>query len=115
MGRELYKDLPLIREWMERIAGLADFNLLELLFHSQEEELKKTLWQQPALFTLEYALVRQLLSLGLRPTALAGHSMGELTALCVAGVFSFEDAFKIINKRAQCMDQAGSLNQDPAR
>ena len=72
MGRELYEDLPLIREWMERIAGLADFNLLELLFHSQEEELKKTLWQQPALFALEYALVRQLLSLGLRPDSFSG-------------------------------------------
>ncbi len=98
---------------MDRVAGLADFDLLDLLFNSQEEELRKTLWQQPALFTLEYALVRFLLSLGLQPTALAGHSMGELTALCIAGVFSFEDAFKIINKRAQCMEKAGHLSGDP--
>ena len=113
MGRELYKDFPVIREWMDRVADLADFDLLDRLFHSPEEELQKTLWQQPALFTLEYALVRLLLSLGLQPAALAGHSMGELTALCLAGVFSFEDAFRIINKRAQCMEKAGSLNQDP--
>ncbi len=113
MGRELYEDFPLIRQWMDRVAALADFDLLDRLFHSPEEELQKTLWQQPALFTLEYALVRLLLSLGLKPAALAGHSMGELTALSVAGVFSFEDAFRIINKRAQCMDKAGSLNRDP--
>ncbi len=113
MGRELYQDFPVIRDWMERVAGLADFELLDILFNSEEEELKKTLWQQPALFTLEYALVRFLLALGLRPAALAGHSMGELTALCVAGVFSFEDAFKIINKRAQCMEKAGHLSGDP--
>jgi acyl transferase domain-containing protein/NAD(P)H-dependent flavin oxidoreductase YrpB (nitropropane dioxygenase family)/NAD(P)-dependent dehydrogenase (short-subunit alcohol dehydrogenase family)/acyl carrier protein/3-hydroxymyristoyl/3-hydroxydecanoyl-(acyl carrier protein) dehydratase len=113
MGRELYADFPLIREWMDRVAALAEFDLLDRLFHAQEEELTKTLWQQPALFTLEYALVQLLLSLGLQPVAMAGHSMGELTALSVAGVFSFEDAFRIINKRAQCMDKAGSLNQDP--
>ena len=50
---------------------------------------------------------------GSTPTALAGHSLGELTALCLAGVYSFEDGFRIVNKRAICMDKACEMNVDP--
>jgi len=113
MGKELYENFPVIREWMDKIAQVADFDILDLLFHSRDERLKQTLWQQPALFTMEYAMVQYLLSLGVRPVAMAGHSLGELLALCVAGVFSYEDGFHIVHKRAQCMDQAGILSQDP--
>ncbi len=95
MGHELYQTFPVIREWMNRAAEVADFDLLQLLFHDNEEDLQKTRWQQPALFTMEYAMVQYLVSLGIRPKALAGHSLGELTALCLAGVYSFEDGFAL--------------------
>jgi acyl transferase domain-containing protein len=84
-----------------------------LMFNSQDEDLQKTRWQQPALFTFEYAMVSQLLALGLKPAAMAGHSMGEILALCVAGVFSWQDGFRIINQRARCMDKAAGMNLDP--
>ncbi|MDQ7784559.1 MAG: SDR family NAD(P)-dependent oxidoreductase [Desulfomonilaceae bacterium] len=113
MGHELYDTFPVVREWMDRAASVAEFDLLHLLFHDREEDLQKTRWQQPALFTMEFAMVQYLLSLGIRPAALAGHSLGELTALCLAGVFSFEDGFRIVNKRALCMDKACELNVDP--
>ena len=113
MGHELYQTFSVIREWMDRAAELADFDLLHLLFHDREEDLQKTRWQQPALFTMEYALVQYLVSLGIRPTGLAGHSLGELTALCLAGVYSFEDGFRIVNKRAVCMDKACGMHLDP--
>ncbi len=113
MSHELYQTFPVIREWMDRAAQVADFDLLHLLFHDREEDLQKTRWQQPALFTMEYAMVQYLVSLGIRPTALAGHSLGELTALCLAGVYSFEDGFRIVNKRAVCMDKACEMNVDP--
>ena len=113
MGRNLYDTFPLVRQWIERIAAGADFDLLDLMFNSQDEDLQKTRWQQPALFTFEYALVSQLLALGVKPAAMAGHSMGEILALCVAGVFSWQDGFRIINQRAQCMDKAAGLNLDP--
>lgn len=113
MGKELYENVPLVRSWMDRAAKLADFDLLNLLFYDREEDLQKTRWQQPALFTLEYAMVQYFTALGIRPTALAGHSLGELTALCLAGVYSFEDGFRLVNKRAVCMDKACSLNVDP--
>ena len=113
MGRNLYETFPLVRQWIERVAGRADFDLLDLMFNSQDEDLQKTRWQQPALFTLEYAMVSQLLALGVKPAAMAGHSMGEILALCVAGVFSWEDGFRIINQRARCMDKAAGLSLDP--
>ena len=113
MGRNLYETFPLVRQRIERVAELADFNLLDLMFNAQDEDLQKTRWQQPALFALEYAMVSHLLALGVKPAAMAGHSMGEIIALCVAGVFSWEDGFRIINKRARCMDKAAGLSLDP--
>jgi len=113
MGHELYKTFPVIREQMDRAAEVADFDLLQLLFYNREEDLQKTRWQQPALFTMEYAIVKYLVSLGVQPAALAGHSLGELTALCLAGVYSFDDGFRVVNKRAQCMDKACEINVDP--
>ena len=113
MGRELYQTFPEIRRWMDKIAAVADFDLLNLIFHSAEEDLQKTRWQQPALYTLEYAMVQHLISMGARPAAMAGHSLGELVALSIAGVFSYDDGFRIVNKRAQCMDKASGLRGDP--
>jgi len=113
MSRELYETFPVIHEWMDRASEVADFDLLQLLFHDREEDLQKTRWQQPALFTMEFAMVQYMMSLGIRPAALAGHSLGELTALCLSGVYSFEDGFRIVNKRAVCMDKACELNVDP--
>ena len=86
---------------------------LHLLFHDQEENLQKTRWQQPALFTVEYAVARYLMALGIHPVAMAGHSLGELTALCLAGVYSLEDGFRIVNRRAICMDKAATQGLDP--
>jgi predicted dehydrogenase/malonyl CoA-acyl carrier protein transacylase/acyl carrier protein len=113
MGKELYDNFPPIKLWMDRMAEVADFDLLHLLFYSRDENLQRTLWQQPALFTLNYSVVRYLLDLGLVPAAMAGHSLGELVALSVAGVFSYEDGFRIVHKRAQCMDKAGDIQGDP--
>jgi malonyl CoA-acyl carrier protein transacylase len=113
MGRDLYDSFPVIREWMDRAAAAADFDLLQLLFHDREENLQKTRWQQPAMFAMEHAIARYLMTLGIRPAAMAGHSLGELTALCLAGVYSPEDGFRIVNKRALCMDQAAGMHVEP--
>ena len=113
MGRKLYKTFPLIRKWMDTIAAHADFDLLKLLFQGDIQELTKTEFQQPALFMLEYALFKQLEAFGMRPAAMAGHSMGELSALCASGCFDYEDGFAIINTRAQLMAKASSMTVDP--
>ena len=58
-------------------------------------------------------MVKCLTLFGIKPTALAGHSLGELTALCLSGVYSFEDGSRIVNKRAVCMDKACEMSVDP--
>jgi acyl transferase domain-containing protein len=113
MGQALYRTFPEIRMWMDKMAAVADFDLLDLLFNSTEEDLQKTRWQQPALYTMELAMVQNLMTLGVTPKAMAGHSLGELVALSVAGVFSYADGLRIVNKRAQCMDEASGLRGDP--
>ena len=113
MSKELYDTFPEIRKWMDKIAAVAEFDLLDLLFHSSAEDLQKTRWQQPALYTMEYAMVQYLISLGAGPVAMAGHSLGELVAMSIAGVFTYDDGFRIVNKRAQCMDKASGLRGDP--
>jgi malonyl CoA-acyl carrier protein transacylase len=113
MGKALYASFPEIRKWMDKVAEVADFDLLDLLFNSTEEDLQKTRWQQPALYTMELALVRNLMAMGVQPKAMAGHSLGELVALSAAEVFSYADGLRIVNKRAQCMDKASGLGGDP--
>jgi malonyl CoA-acyl carrier protein transacylase len=113
MSKELYDTFPEIRRWMDKIAAVAEFDLLDLLFHSAAEDLQKTRWQQPALYTMEYAMVQCLIALGAKPVAMAGHSLGELVAMSIAGIYSYDDGFRIVNKRAQCMDKASGLRGDP--
>ena len=96
----------MIRYWLDRAAEVAEFDLLALLFEDREEDLQKTRWQQPATFSLEFAMMQYLRSLGVEPQAMAGHSLGELAALATAGVFSCEDGFRLVNMRAICMDKA---------
>jgi acyl transferase domain-containing protein/NAD(P)H-dependent flavin oxidoreductase YrpB (nitropropane dioxygenase family)/NAD(P)-dependent dehydrogenase (short-subunit alcohol dehydrogenase family) len=113
MSKELYDTFPEIRRWMDKIAAVAEFDLLDLLFHASVEDLQKTRWQQPALYTMEYAMVQYLISMGAKPAAMAGHSLGELVAMSIAGIFTYDDGFRIVNKRAQCMDKASGLRGDP--
>jgi len=112
MGKELYAELPEIRDLLMQASEFFGFDMPALLFESGEEKLQATRWQQPAIFALEVAIARSLLSLGLQPVALAGHSLGQFAALCIAGVFSFADGCKIVNQRALCMEQAGRLSAD---
>ena len=112
MGRELSEAFPSVRELLSEADGYFGFDVQRLLFETTDAELRNTRWQQPAVFALEVALARLLLSYGLRPAALAGHSLGQFAALCVAGAFSFADGCRIVNQRALCMEKAGVLAGD---
>jgi acyl transferase domain-containing protein/NAD(P)H-dependent flavin oxidoreductase YrpB (nitropropane dioxygenase family) len=113
MGRELCEAFPSFRQTVDRLAGVADFDLRALLVAADDEALRNTRWQQPALFVLEYGLAQVFLELGLRPDALAGHSLGELAALAVAGVLAPEDAFRLVDQRARAMDTVAASEADP--
>lgn len=105
MGRELYDQFPAARAAMDRLAAVADWDVLSLLDERDEEKIGLTRWQQPYLFLLEYAQWSHLASLGLKPSLLCGHSLGELIALCLAGVYAPETAWYILDTRAQHMSE----------
>ncbi len=113
MGRDLAREYPAVAQAMDRLAACADYDLKELLSGADDARLLDTRWQQPALFAFEYAAASQLLELGLRPAALAGHSLGEFTALCLAGVLTPEDAFRVVDLRGRLMAKAASLAESP--
>ncbi|MBM7776560.1 acyl transferase domain-containing protein/acyl carrier protein [Actinokineospora baliensis] len=101
-GSTVFGDI--IRECDEVVRPLLGRGLTELLDGEvSEEELARTEYAQPALFAYEYALARMWSSWGVRPTALLGHSVGELVAACVAGMFSLEDALRLVVARGRLM------------
>ena len=113
MGRALYDAHPNIREWMDRIASLAGFDLLQAMFEPREGQIQNTLYQQPALFCFEYAVARLLMDLGVRPAVLAGHSVGEIIALSLSGSIGWRDCFHLVTKRAELMAGAAERVDDP--
>ena len=109
MGRELMRHEPVFRETMERCAAAmkpwARFSLLEELGRTEEtSQMQRTEIAQPAIFAMQMALAELWKSWGVQPAAIVGHSVGEIAAACVAGVFSLEEAARIIVLRARFMD-----------
>ena len=105
MGRELYENHPFFRECMDECAANLPLpvGLIEVLYGQNTSLIHQTLYTQPALFALEVSLARLWSSWGVRPRALLGHSVGELAAACVAGVFSLSDGLRLIAARARLM------------
>lgn len=111
MGRELYGFQPTFRRQFDRCAELLieplGLDLRDLIYESQAvEELHETRLAQPALFALEYSLAQMWMRFGVTPVSMIGHSLGEITAACVAGVFSLEDALQIAAFRGNVMQNA---------
>lgn len=109
MGRELMRHEPVFRRTMERCAaameGYAKFSLLEELARTEEtSQMSRTEIAQPAIFAMQMALAELWKSWGVEPAAVVGHSVGEIAAACVAGIFSLEEGARIIALRAQFMD-----------
>ena len=109
MGKELFDTEIVFREALQNCATYLDpilkQPLLTLIFDDQTGALNQTVNTQPALFALEYSLAQLWLSWGIKPAVVAGHSVGEYVAACVAGVFSLEDGLKLISTRARLMQQ----------
>ncbi|MEO0539241.1 MAG: beta-ketoacyl synthase N-terminal-like domain-containing protein [Cyanobacteria bacterium P01_A01_bin.105] len=117
MALDLYESEPIFQQAIDRCAAILDrdFPLLAVLYHRQSTSngvtpspkypLTHTENAQPALFAVEYALAQLWMSWGIKPQAVIGHSIGEYVAACVAGVFSLEDALKIILQRGRLMQR----------
>lgn len=103
MGRELYAHFPVARRAMDSVAALADWDILALMDEGDGAMISQTRWQIPYLFMLEYGQWSALRHMGLRPSVICGHSLGELIALCLSGVFSLESAWILLETRAEHM------------
>src|SRR4030043_795634 len=106
MGKEIYENFDVARDTFKEASEVLDYDLANLSFSGTEEELKKTSKSQPCILTVSIALYKVLLSKGIKPSVVAGHSLGEYSALVAAEVLSFKDAVKLTEKRGQFMQEA---------
>jgi [acyl-carrier-protein] S-malonyltransferase len=108
MGRALYEAHPLVRKVYKEAGTILGYDVAALCFDGPAERLNLTEYTQPALLTVSIAAFRLLEPLGLRPLAVAGHSLGEYSALVAAGGVTFGAAVSLVQKRAQYMADAVS-------
>jgi [acyl-carrier-protein] S-malonyltransferase len=107
MGRELYDRFEYVRELFESADKALDYNLSKLCFNGPDEELRRTCNTQPAVLLVSYAIWAVLnKEMKVTPCVLAGHSLGEYTALLASGAFSFKDAIRLTRKRGLLMEEA---------
>ncbi|REJ32672.1 MAG: malonyl CoA-acyl carrier protein transacylase, partial [Bacillota bacterium] len=106
MGRDLYEGFAVAREVFEEADAALGFPLSRLCFEGPEEELWLTYNTQPALLTVSVAAYRVLAQHGVQPDVVAGHSLGEYSALVAAGALEFADAVRLVRARGQFMNDA---------
>ena len=103
MGKDLYDNVPAAKELFEKANEILGFRITDIMFAGTDEQLKQTKVTQPAVFLHSVIMAK---ALGVNPDAVAGHSLGEFSALVVAGALSFEDGLKLVSKRAMAMQAA---------
>jgi amino acid adenylation domain-containing protein len=113
MAKGIYEQEPYFRDELDKCSELLKpeigVDIRELLYPQSSEtadDIDKTIYAQPAIFVVEYCLAKLLMSWGIKPVAMIGHSLGEYVAACLSGVFSLADALKIIAIRARLMQSA---------
>lgn len=106
MGKSLYESFPAAKAVFDAADATLKFPLSQLCFEGPDEELKRTENTQPALLTVSVAAWEVLSSQGYRPDFVAGHSLGEYSALVAAGALPFADALTLVRKRGQYMQEA---------
>ncbi|HMB41560.1 MAG TPA: ACP S-malonyltransferase [Balneolaceae bacterium] len=107
MGKDHYSSDPQFKSYVDKADQILGYSLSSLMFEGPGEELTQTQHTQPAIFVHSYALYRVLDE---KPDMVAGHSLGEFTALAAADVLHFEDALKLVSKRGELMQNAGEVN-----
>ncbi len=104
MGKDLYENYPLAKELFEKANEILGFRITDLMFEGTEDDLKQTKVTQPAIFLHSVILAKTLDNF--KPDMVAGHSLGEFSALVANGALSFEDGLTLVYKRAMAMQKA---------
>lgn len=105
MGKDLYEASEEAKKLFEKANDILGFRITDIMFEGEAEELKQTKVTQPAIF-LHSTILATLLGDRFQPKMVAGHSLGEISALTAAGVLAFEDGLKLVSKRALAMQAA---------
>jgi len=105
MGKDLYETSPLAKELFEKANEILGFRITDIMFEGTAEELKETKVTQPAVF-LHSVILAKTLGEDFKPEMVAGHSLGEFSALVANGTLSFEDGLKLVSQRALAMQKA---------
>jgi len=111
MGKELADKYPVARAVFEEADQVLGFSISQMCFAGSEEDLKQTANTQPAILTCSVATYRILAEKGIKPDFVAGHSLGEYSALVAAGAMKFSDAVQIVRKRGTYMQEAVPAGQ----
>lgn len=106
MGKDLHDNFEEVRELYKVASDSLGYDVADLSFNGPLEELNKTFKTQPCLLTASFSAFRVFSSKGIKPFCVAGHSLGEYSAVTVSGAFSFKEAVKLTEKRGQYMQEA---------
>ena len=112
MGKDLYESSPLAKSLFDEANHILGFAITDIMFAGDEEALKQTRVTQPAIF-LHSVIQRQVLGEAFTPDMVAGHSLGEFSALVASGVLTFEQGLRLVAKRAEAMQKACELERGP--
>jgi len=105
MGKDLYENYPVAKELFDQANSILGFSITDIMFNGTAEGLKETKVTQPAIF-LHSVILSKVMGDSFRPDMVAGHSLGEFSALVANGVLSFEDGLKLVSERALAMQKA---------
>lgn len=110
MGKDLYDNYPMAKDYFEKANEILGFRITDLMFDGTPEDLKQTKVTQPAIF-LHSVISAMVLGDQFKPQMVAGHSLGEFSALVAAGALSFEDGLLLVSKRALAMQKACEMEE----
>ena len=105
MGKDLYENNPVAKEMFDKANEILGFNITDLMFNGTDEDLRQTKVTQPAIF-LHSVILAKTMGDDFNPDMVAGHSLGEFSALVAAGALSCEDGLRLVSARAQAMQKA---------
>ena len=105
MGKEIYEHYPTVRRYFDKAGDVLGFDIKEVMFAGTAEDLKQTKVTQPAIFLYSVALAK-LMGDDFKPAMVAGHSLGEFSALVAAGAMHFEEGLSLVSQRASAMQEA---------